>query len=130
MAACSPSTAAPVATAASAAKPAATAVASAVAAATGPAQQITVKTMDTMKFDPTTLTVKAGQPVEITVQNDGQIVHDFSLKTGVAAPIEVNAQPKNKATGTFIVVTPGTYEFICAEPGHADAGMKGTLTVQ
>jgi uncharacterized cupredoxin-like copper-binding protein len=25
---------------------------------------------------------------------------------------------------------PGTYEFYCPVPGHEQAGMKGTLTVQ
>src|SRR5437773_2374046 len=80
------------------------------AASSGVTQQLTVKSMDTMKFDPTTLTAKAGQPIQMTLDNSsGQIAHDFDITEGVPQPIKVSAQPGQKATGTFTVDKPGSY---------------------
>ena len=101
------------------------------AAPSGVTQQLTVKSMDTMKFDPTTLTAKAGQPIQVTLDNSsGQIAHDFDITEGVPQPIKISAQPGQKATATFTIDTPGSYTYFCSQPGHEQAGMKGTLTVQ
>jgi uncharacterized cupredoxin-like copper-binding protein len=43
--------------------------------------------------------------------------------------VEVKAQPNAKATVQFTPTAAGTYQFYCAEPGHKEAGMVGTLTV-
>lgn len=87
--------------------------------------------MDAMKFDPATLTAKAGQPIQLTLDNSGgQTVHDFDMTEGVSAPVKIVAQPGQKANGTFTISKPGTYAFFCGEPGHEQAGMKGTLTIQ
>ncbi len=94
-------------------------------------QQVTVKSMDTMKFDPIALTVKAGQPIQLTLDNSGaQIPHDFDMTEGVSQPVKISAQPGQKATTTFTIDKPGTYSYFCGQPGHEQAGMKGTLTVQ
>jgi uncharacterized cupredoxin-like copper-binding protein len=93
-------------------------------------QQFTVKALDTMKFDPPTLTAKAGQPIQVTLDNRGQIAHDFAMTDGVAQPISITAQAGQTATVTFTIATPGTYTYVCNQPGHEQAGMKGTLTVQ
>lgn len=34
------------------------------------------------------------------------------------------------ASGTFTIDRPGTYTFICSQPGHEAGGMKGTITAQ
>lgn len=84
-----------------------------------------------MAFDPTTLTAKAGQPIQVTLDNSsGKLAHDFDINEGVASPVAVTAQPGQTATVTFTVNQPGTYTFFCNQPGHQQAGMKGTLTVQ
>ena len=63
--------------------------------------------MDTMKFDPATLTAKAGQPIQVTLDNSsGQITHDFDITEGVPQPIKISAQPGQHATGTFTIDTP------------------------
>src|SRR5207244_9168348 len=51
-------------------------------------QQLTVQAMDTMKFDPPTLTAKAGQPIQVTLDNTGQLLHDFSITEGVSQPVK------------------------------------------
>jgi uncharacterized cupredoxin-like copper-binding protein len=93
-------------------------------------QQLTVKAMDTMKFDPPTLSAKAGQPIQVTLDNTGALVHDFSITDGVSQPIKSVAQPGQKAVATFTIDKPGTYTYLCSQPGHEQAGMKGTLTIQ
>ena len=93
-------------------------------------QQLSVKGMDTMKFDPPTLSAKAGQPIQVTFDNAGALVHDFSITEGVSQPIQSIAQPGQKAVATFTIDKPGTYTYFCSQPGHEQAGMKGTLTIQ
>src|ERR1700716_47842 len=60
-------------------------------------QQLTVKAMDTMKFDPPTVSAKAGQPIQVTLDNTGALVHDFRITEGVSQPIKSIAQPGQKA---------------------------------
>ena len=88
------------------------------------AQQVTLTVGNSMSFDPSTITVRAGQPIELTLRNTGQLPHDFTLSDGVAQPVKISA------SGTFILATPGTYTFECSMPGHALAGMRGTITAQ
>ncbi|MEP7245164.1 MAG: cupredoxin domain-containing protein [Gammaproteobacteria bacterium] len=60
------------------------------------------------------------------VKNLGNTQHDFELvgknKTEVLAAGEGG---ELRAT-----LSPGTYEYRCTVPGHAEAGMKGVLTVR
>jgi plastocyanin len=94
-------------------------------------QELTVKAQDTLKFDPTALSARAGQPIQLTLDSSGgQLVHDFSITEGVSQPIAITSQPGQKATGTFTLDKPGTYTYFCSQPGHEQAGMKGTLTLQ
>ena len=87
--------------------------------------------MDTMKFDPATLTAKAGQPIQLTLDNSGsQLIHDFYITDGVSQPVQLSAQPGQKANTTFTISQPGTYTYYCNQPGHRQAGMQGTLTIQ
>jgi uncharacterized cupredoxin-like copper-binding protein len=108
----------------------AAAPAGAASPAAASAQQVSVKALDTLKFDPTTITVKAGQPVRLTLVNDGAIVHDWTLSQGAAQKVQVTVQGKQQGTVTFTVDKPGSYQFICDQPGHEAAGMVGTLVVQ
>ncbi len=48
----------------------------------------------------------------------------------VAGPVKLEAQGGRTARGTFTIETPGTYPFVCTVPGHAAAGMTGTLTAR
>jgi len=94
------------------------------------AQRLTVLASDAFRFEPSSITARAGQPVELTLQNDGQISHDFTLTEGATGPVKAVAAGRQTATGTFTVEGPGTYRFVCSQPGHAEAGQVGVLTVE
>jgi len=98
-------------------------------AAAASAQSVTVKGTDQMRFEPSTITIRANAPVNLTVDDSGTVLeHDFTIDNVGGQKVSVKAQPNGKATGQF-TPTAGTYQFYCAEPGHREAGMVGTLTV-
>jgi uncharacterized cupredoxin-like copper-binding protein len=37
---------------------------------------------------------------------------------------------KGQTSNVSVTLKPGKYTFLCTVPGHADGGMKGTLTVR
>jgi uncharacterized cupredoxin-like copper-binding protein len=80
-----------------------------------------------IKYDATTLTAKVGQPVTVNIQNTGALEHSFVIDQ-FSVKLE-HIQAGQTSTITFTPTTAGTYEFYCDVPGHKDAGMKGTLTV-
>jgi uncharacterized cupredoxin-like copper-binding protein len=63
--------------------------------------------------------------VTFVFQNVGHVAHDFKIN-GKVTPL---LQPGMKAK---LVVTfkKGRYPYLCTVPGHAEAGMKGVLTVR
>jgi plastocyanin len=79
-------------------------------------------------FDTRKLTSKPGK-VTIDFSNPAMIQHDVAIeKDGT----EVAASPliTNSETTVSADLAPGTYTFLCTVPGHAEAGMQGTLTVR
>jgi uncharacterized cupredoxin-like copper-binding protein len=94
-------------------------------------QNITVKSTDQMRFEPSTLTVQSNSPVSVTLDNSGAaLVHDFTIDQIGGQKVTVKAQPNGRATIQFTPAVAGTYQFYCAEPGHKEAGMVGSLIVR
>jgi len=63
--------------------------------------------------------------VAFTVVNTGKIAHDFSINgktTSLVLP--------GKSTKLTVALKAGKFLYVCTVPGHAGAGMKGTLTVE
>ena len=89
------------------------------------APQLEVRATE-MAFSPGELTLEAGEPVTVTVTNDGDIFHDFHLDI---AEVHLNIDPGEQATAAITIDDPGTYEAICTVPGHANAGMVLTIDV-
>jgi uncharacterized cupredoxin-like copper-binding protein len=83
-----------------------------------------------MSFDPSTITVRAGEPVVLTLHNTGQMPHDLTLTDGVTQPVKISAAGGQTASATFTLDHSGTYAFVCSMPGHAPAGMRGTMIAQ
>ena len=92
---------------------------------------VTVKSTDAMRFEPANITVKAGQPVRLTLDNrTAQLIHDWTIDSVDGAKVHTKADGRQQSTLEFTAATPGTYQVYCAEPGHREAGMVGTLVVQ
>jgi uncharacterized cupredoxin-like copper-binding protein len=89
----------------------------------------------------TTLKVTAGKPTEFhftlskkaaakgvvtfKVTNRGKLEHDFKIggkRTKLLAP--------GKTATLKVKLKKGKFKFLCTVPGHAAAGMRGTLTVK
>ena len=91
--------------------------------ATGQATAVTV-TASEFKFTLSRTSVPQGE-VEFTVVNKGKLAHNFWIN-GQQTPL---ISPGKTATLTT-TLTPGSANYLCTVPGHAAAGMKGTLTVR
>ena len=74
---------------------------------------------------PAALTVPAGGTLEVT--NAGSAAHNLTVTGTDIASSDLAAG--DAETLDLSALEPGEYEMICAIPGHADAGMKGTLTI-
>ena len=99
-------------------------------------------------FDPQSWEIPADEEITITLTNSGTIAHEWVLlKPGVTIASEADlpeteeellsefvyweeeVSPGDTATFTFTAPAEGTYQIICANPGHFGGGMKGDLTV-
>lgn len=103
-------------------------------------------------FDTNRLEITAGQPVKLTLHNEGVLEHDFSIMeiphdgevaegetemsehdmSHVSDEPEVHVAAPTGGSNT-IEFTPseqGEYEFLCTVSGHKEAGMVGTLVVK
>jgi len=68
-------------------------------------------------------------PLEILSLNDSPIQHNIAIDDN-GKVIEGNVVGTGGTSKLTANLKPGTYEFLCTVPGHADGGMKGELTVE
>ncbi len=95
--------------------------------ATAQAQKITVEGSE-FAFTPSAITLKKGEQAEITFKNIGAFPHNLTVS---ALNVKTKTiMPGEQDTVTFTPDKTGQFAFLCTVPGHADKGMKGTLTVQ
>ncbi len=80
-------------------------------------------------FTPAEFEAGASQTITVKLTNRGQEIHTFAFtsldfRSGEIAPGET-------ITVRFTTPsTPGRYDFVCNQPGHADRGMRGTMVVK
>jgi plastocyanin len=79
-------------------------------------------------FDKTSLASKPGK-VTIDFDNPSAIEHDVAIEQG-GNEIAVSDTITDSKTSVSADLAPGSYTFLCTVPGHAEAGMEGTLTVR
>lgn len=115
-------------------------------ASSQPVRELRIEMDDTMRFSPSTLDVTAGVPVRLVVVNRGRLRHELVL--GSAAELDAHAKQMREApaahhhTDRAIQVEPGATRSMdlvfksgdelgmaCFEPGHFEAGMRGTVKV-
>ena len=83
---------------------------------------------EVITFRPGALKVEAGVSFTIDFRNESEIEHDVTI-SGYEFQGGAHALPGGAAQVTFVIDNPGTYSFYCTLPGHAEAGMVGTLIV-
>lgn len=84
---------------------------------------IAVEAFD-LGFKPSSITVDKPGLYEVRFTNTGSIFHDLTFADGT----KIGANGGQTATGQVNIPAGGT-TFICSVPGHADAGMKASITV-
>ena len=113
--------------------PAAKATATAPAAAAAPASghvttlHLSADPGGALSFTPNALTAKAGT-VKLVMKNPtgAGMPHGIAIQGHGSGEV---VQPGGTST-LPAKLAPGTYTFLCPVPGHAQAGMTGTLTVR
>jgi plastocyanin len=102
----------------------------AAAAPSGPvdaSKPVDVETLDSLQFNPSQITVAPGQTIRVT--NNGSLQHDFVIdEWGLATALLSNSQT-DEITVPADAQAGQSYTYYCSVPGHAAAGMQGTLTV-
>ena len=107
---------------------------------------IAVEMNDTMRFTPGDVSVKAGETVRFFVVNKGKVPHEMVI--GTSGEIEEHAEMMKKMPGMVheeanqITLAPGqrgaivwqfakagTVTYACLVPGHKEAGMVGSISV-
>lgn len=117
------------------------------AEATDADRSVEVAAFDTMTYTPGTLEVAAGETVTFVVTNDGQTAHEFTpgdaamqqehadamahLPDGMPhdLPNSIRLEPGETKELTWRFGHARTLEYACHEPGHYEAGMRGTISV-
>lgn len=116
-------------------------------------RELSVEMRD-IAFEPLELTARAGEVVDIRFQHQGGILHDFTIDqmdadvmemmggSGAGVDIHMGADQGAMARAVHLALDagqegrmrlrvhePGTYTYYCTVPGHREAGMVGTLTI-
>ncbi len=82
-----------------------------------------------LKYNTTTLTAKAGK-VSIDFTNMASLAHNVTIESSSGAQVGATPTFQGGSKTLSVDLKPGTYKFFCSVPGHRQAGMEGTLTVQ
>ena len=111
------------------------------------ARTVTVTLSDDMRFTPANWQATSGETVRIQLVNTGKVRHEFII--GTEAELKAHAEDMKKSktahhhhgSNAVSVAPGGTGELVwtfadagvlhiaCFEPGHYDAGMRGTISV-
>jgi len=99
------------------------------ASASGPGGTLRLAASETdLAFDKTSLTSKPGK-VTIDFDNPAALEHNVAIEQN-GKQIAISETLAKGKTSVSANLAPGTYTYLCTIPGHAEAGMEGTLTVK
>jgi plastocyanin len=79
-------------------------------------------------FDTTTLSAQAGA-VTIDFTNPSALEHDVAIEQN-GKQIAISETIAKGKTSVSADLEPGACSYLCTVPGHAEAGMEGTLTIE
>lgn len=89
------------------------------------APEVTVTATD-IDYAPARLELTAGEPTNVTIVNEGETLHDFTLDQ---ADVHANVEPGESVTTSVTIDEPGTYRAVCTVAGHEEAGMTIEIVV-
>lgn len=98
-------------------------------AAKGEALSLAANTEGQLKYDKTSLTAKAGS-VSLDFTNASSLPHNVTVESSSGGQVGATPTFQGGSKKLSLNLKPGTYKFFCSVPGHRQAGMEGTLTVQ
>ncbi|MGH2463217.1 MAG: multicopper oxidase domain-containing protein [Candidatus Limnocylindria bacterium] len=75
-------------------------------------------------FEPVTVDVQEPGRYAVSFVNNGAVFHDLTFADGTL----IQAEAGQTVSGEVVIPEGGT-TFLCSVPGHADAGMTGSVTV-
>jgi plastocyanin len=79
-------------------------------------------------FEQTSLTASAGS-VTIDFENPSSLGHNVTITDSAGKTVGSTPTFTNGSRSVTMTLAKGTYTYFCSVPGHEQAGMKGTLTV-
>jgi plastocyanin len=82
-----------------------------------------------LAFTTKTATAESGK-VTVEFNNSSPVTHDVAIEDSGGETIGQTEQIAEGSDSTVVNLKPGTYTFYCSVPGHREAGMEGTLTVE
>ncbi len=89
----------------------------------GIAGELAVEAFD-LGFKPSELEVAAPGRYVVNFSNTGALIHDITFPGGETAVADAGG-----SSSVEVDIPAGGLSFLCSIPGHADAGMKGEITV-
>jgi plastocyanin len=98
------------------------------AASGGGAVDVAAAADGSLSYDQTALTAPAGT-VTVNFDNPAALSHDVVIADDSGKVLGKTDLIAQSSTSTSVDLQPGTYTFYCDVPGHREAGMEGTLTV-
>ena len=81
-----------------------------------------------LEYNTKSLTAKAGA-VTIDFTNMAALMHNVTIESSSGAKVGATPTFSGGSKSVTLNLKPGTYKFFCSVPGHRQAGMEGTLTV-
>jgi len=82
-----------------------------------------------LAYTTTEATTEAGD-VTVDFDNPQGVTHDVAFEDEGGETVGQTDLITSETTSTKVNFKPGTYTFYCSVPGHREAGMEGTLTVE
>jgi plastocyanin len=77
-------------------------------------------------FAPAEISLHSSTTVNIEFRNEGHMFHTLTIPE---LDLDLRAQSGDSVAAAITPEDPGTYEFICAVPRHAEMGMRGRIVV-
>jgi len=68
--------------------------------------------------------------VTIEFTNMASLEHNVTVESAAGAKLGATPTFSGGTKSLTLILKAGTYSFFCTVPGHRQAGMQGTLTVQ